>query len=279
MYNADMVKRSWNTLALVLCAAGLAFLLLGSALPGLAAPPAQFTPFPTPTPGPDGRIVYIVQSNDSWWRIAAVFNIDLDQLLEVNAATRDTVLVEGKEILLGFGGPSEVVPTLGPSPTPAPQRATPTAQPGSGSLCVLVYNDQNGDSIRQEEETSIPGAAISIADRSDKVSLTGNTTGGLEPTCFADLPQGEYNISVAVPEGFNPTTLLNYALQVDPGAETYLDFGAQVSSQASAVEPSQAGGGGTLLLGIAGGLLLLGGIGLGVYAGLLTRNRKAIPEE
>jgi len=274
-----MEKRSWYTMGLVLGIVGLATLLLGSALPGLAAPPAQFTPFPTPTPGPDGRIIYVVQSNDSWWRIAAIFNIDLDQLLEVNAATRDTVLVEGKEILLGFGGPSEVIPTLGPSPTPAPQRPTPTSQPGSGSLCVLVYNDQNGDSIRQEEEASISGAAISITDRSGQVSLTENTASGLDPTCFADLSEGEYNISVAVPDGFNPTTLLNYALAIDPGAETYLDFGAQVSSQASVVEPSQASGGGTLLLGIAGGLLLLGGIALGVFAGLLTRARKKLPEE
>lgn len=274
-----MVKRSWYMMALILGAAGLATLLLSSALPGMAAPPAQFTPFPTPTPGTDGRIIYVVQNNDSWWRIAAIFNIDLDQLLEVNAATRDTVLVEGKEILLGFGGPAEVIPTLGPSPTPGLQRPTPTSQPGSGSLCVLVYNDQNGDSIRQEEEASIPGAAISITARSGPLSLTENTAGGLDPTCFADLSEGEYNVSVAVPEGFNPTTLLNYALTIDPGAETYLDFGAQVSSQASVVEPSQAGGGGTLLLGIAGGLLLLGGIGLGVYASMLTRNRKRFPEE
>ena len=274
-----MVKRSWYTIALMLGALGLATFFLGSSLPGLAAPAAQFTPFPTPTPGPDGRIIYIVQANDSWWRIAAVFNIDLDQLLEVNAATRDTVLVEGKEILLGFGGPSEVIPTLGPSPTPAPLRPTPTSQPGSGSLCVLVYNDQNGDSIRQEEEASIPEAAISITDRSDQVSQTENTVEGLDPTCFADLPEGEYNISVAVPDGFNPTTLLNYALTIDPGAETYLDFGAQVSSQAIAVEPSQASQGGTVMLGVAGGLLLLGGIGLGVYAGLLTRTRKKQPEE
>jgi hypothetical protein len=275
-----MHKRLWKIFSICASAAGLAVLMLSLAWSALAAPSAQFTPFPTPTPGPDGRIVYVVQENDSWWRIAAVFNIDLNQLLDVNAATRDTVLVPGKEILLGFGGPSEVTPTLGPSPTPAPQRPTPSPQPGSGSLCILVYNDLNGDSIRQEEEVSIPGAAISISDRSGQVSLTETTVAGLDPTCFTDFPQGEYNISVAVPDGFNPTTLLNYALVIDPGAETYLDFGAQVSSQASVAEPIQASGGGSnLLLGIAGGLLLLGGIGLGIFAGLLTRSRKVPPEE
>jgi hypothetical protein len=276
-----MHKRLWKIITVSVSAAGLAALLLSLAWSAMAAPPAQFTPFPTPTPGPDGRIVYVIQENDSWWRIAAIYNIDLDQLLEVNAATRDTVLVPGKEILLGFGGPSEVTPTLGPSPTPAPRLPTPSPQPGSGSLCVLVYNDQNGDSIRQEEEASIPGAAISITDRSGQVSRTEATVAGLDPTCFTDFPQGEYNISVAVPDGFNPTTLLNYALIIDPGAETYLDFGAQVSSQASAVEPSQAssGGGSNQLLGLAGGLLLVGGIILGILAGLLSRSRKSAPEE
>lgn len=274
-----MHKRLWKIIAFGLGMASMAALLLNLSWSALAAPPAQFTPFPTPTPGPDGRIVYVIQENDSWWRIAAIYNIDLDQLLDVNAATRDTVLVPGNEILLGFGGPSEVTPTSGPIPTPAPRLPTPSPQPGSGSLCVLVYNDQNGDAIRQEDEVSIPGAAISLTDRSGQISITENTAGGLDPTCFTDLPEGEYNVSVAVPDGYNPTTLLNYALVIDPGAETYLDFGAQVSSQATMDEPSQAGGGGSLLLGIAGGLLLLGGVGLGVFAGLLSRSRKSPPEE
>jgi hypothetical protein len=274
-----MRKRLWKTIAFSLSAASMAALLLSLSWSALAAPPAQFTPFPTPTPGPDGRIVYVIQENDSWWRIAAIYNIALDQLLDVNAATRDTVLVPGNEILLGFGGPSEVTPTLGPSPTPAPRLPTPSPQPGSGSLCVLVYNDLNGDAIRQEEEVSIPGAAISITHRSGQPSLTENTAGGLDPTCFTDFPEGEYNVSVAVPDGFNPTTLLNYALVIDPGAETYLDFGAQVSSQAVVDEPTQARGGGSLLLGVAGGLLLLGGVGLAVFAGLLSRSRKSPPEE
>lgn len=274
-----MQKRFWKMIAFVICAAGIAVLLFSLTWPVVAAPLAQFTPFPTPTPGPDGRIVYVVQENDSWWRIAAIYDIDLDQLLEVNAATRDTVLVPGNEILLGFGGPSEVTPTVGPSPTSAPRLPTPTPQPGSGSLCVLVYNDENGDAIRQENEVSIPGAAISITDRSGQVSRTETTLAGLDPTCFTDFPEGEYNISVAVPDGFNPTTLLNYALFIDPGAETYLDFGAQPSSQAIAVEPSQSSTGGSLLLGVAGGLLLLGGVVLGVFAGLLARARKGQSEE
>ena len=46
---------------------------IGTAIkPAYAAPALQLTEFPTPTPGPDGRIIYIVQDGDTLWRIAAV---------------------------------------------------------------------------------------------------------------------------------------------------------------------------------------------------------------
>lgn len=248
-------------------------LLLGSSLVVKAAPQAQFTPFPTPTPGTDGRIIYIVQANDSWWRIAAIYAIDLNELLRLNDATSETILVEGAEVLLGFGGPAEVTPTFGPSPTPEPSLPTPTPLPGSGTLCVILFNDLNGDSLRQEEEPSIPGGAISVSDRSGGVSLTETTASGTEPFCFEELMQDEYNISVAVPEGYNPTTVLNYTLVIDPGTETYLDFGAQPSSTSVDEPSSPTRSSSSLFMGIAGGLLLLGGIGLGVYAALMGRGR------
>jgi len=162
------IQHSWLGLGLV----GLVLILLTTNLPASAAPQAQFTPFPTPTPGTDGRIIYIVQANDSWWRIAAIYAIDLNELLRLNDATNETILLEGEEVFLGFGGPSEITPTLGPSPTPGPSLPTPTPQPGSGTLCVILYNDSNGDSIRQEEEPSIPDGAISVGDKSGEIWLS-----------------------------------------------------------------------------------------------------------
>jgi hypothetical protein len=216
-----------------------------------------------------------VQANDSWWRIAAIYAIDLNELLRLNDATSETILVEGEDVLLGFGGPAEVTPTFGPSPTPEPRLPTPTPLPGSGTLCVILFNDVNGDSLRQEEEPSIPDGAISVSDRSGEESLTETTVSGFDAFCFEELMQGEYNVSVAVPDGYNPTTVLNYALVIDPGTETYLDFGAQPSS-ASADEISSPGSNNTsLFLGIAGVLLLLAGIGLGVYASLMGRTRSS----
>ena len=268
-------RRSYFPAALLVC--GLLGLSIQASLSvhkdALAAPLMQFTPFPTPTPGPDGRIIYIAQENDTWWRIAAIFGMGVNgvnELKNLNEALSD-VVIEGQEILLGFGGPSEVNPTLGPSPTPTSSLPTPTPQPGSGTLCVILYNDANGDSMRQEEEPSIPGGAISVTDRSGENPLTETTAGGLDPICFAELPQDDYNISVAVPDGYNPTTVLNYALAIEPGAETHLDFGAQPSSAAQPEAAGSTGSNRSLMLGMAGGLLLLGGVGLGIYAGLMSR--------
>jgi hypothetical protein len=128
---------------------------------------------------------------------------------------------------------------------------------------VLLYHDINGDAMRQEEEPAIPDGAVSMSDRLGKVSLTLTTAAGTDSVCFKEVPEGEYNISVAVPEGYNPTTAMNYALTVKAGDQSTLDFGAQPNSASAPVTP--ADGGRSPLLGILGGLLLAGGLGLGLY--------------
>ncbi|MCK4899208.1 MAG: LysM peptidoglycan-binding domain-containing protein, partial [Anaerolineales bacterium] len=143
--------------------AGLSFLVSALIIFGLsgtvsAAPALQLTPFPTPTPGPDGRILYIVKVGDTLLRISLISGVSLDELRGLNNLTGDNIF-EGQELLLGLGGPSQVTPTPGPSPTPPQALPTPSPQPGSGNLCILLFNDINGDSIRQEDEPSIPDGA------------------------------------------------------------------------------------------------------------------------
>lgn len=240
--------------------------------PALAAPLFQLTPFPTPTPGPDGRIVYKVQEGDTLLRIALIAGITVDELRGLNELTGDNIFV-GQELLLGLAGPSQVTPTAGPSPTPTPLLPTPSPLPGLANLCVILYDDVNGDSIRQEEETSIPGGAISVNNRSGSVSETTQTGGGLDPFCFADLPEGEYTISVAIPAGYNPTTVTNYALRLNAGDETFIDFGAQTNTEAAIEAPTPTGSGRSPLLGIIGGFFLLAGIGVAVFASRLMRSK------
>lgn len=237
-----------------------------------AAPPAQLTPFPTPTPGPDGRIIYIVQANDTILRISLIAGVSIDELRGLNNLT-DDVIVPGQELLLGLGGPSAGTPTPGPSPTPTLAIPTPSPEPGFAILCVLVYDDANGDAIRQEEESSIAQSAISVNDRLGKISLTATTVSGLDPHCFSDLPEGEYNITVAIPEGYNPTTISSYVLKIQAGDETYLDFGGQANSETQADAPISTEEGRSPLLGIIGGIFLVAGVVLAVFTSRFFKSK------
>ncbi len=268
-----MKKTTWIPALLgLLILGGLAFSLLGGA-PAYAAPHPQLTSFPTPTPGSDGRIIYIVQEGDTLWRIAAIAGIEVVDLRDLNNLNPDDVVFPGMQLILGLGGPAVQQQTAVPAATEAPAQPTVTPAPGNGTLCVLLFEDVNGDSMRQEEEVSLEGGAINISNRDGSVSITLDTPAhdpaseNLDYLCSEGLQEGDYNVSVAIPEGYNPTTALNSAVELQAGDITYLPFGAQAGSvvieeAASAPEAS----GSNTLLGVIGLILLLGGVGIGVYS-------------
>jgi hypothetical protein len=268
------------------CFLGLVLVLSVQSDRILAAPQAQLTVFPTPTPGPDGKIIYIVQPNDTLWRISAITNVPIETIRELNGLGLNDTIMPGDKLLIGYAGPSAGASTAGPAPTQAAVTPSPTSSPGWGILCVLLYNDVNGDSMRQETEPSIPGGEISVSNRQGTVSLTAKTLSGgvatniVDPTpeergytCFDQLLQGEYLISVAAPEGYNRTTVLNQTLRLEAGQTTQLAFGAQANSELAAetaLIPESPGK--SPVMGIIGGVLFAAGIGLGIYAALLRRS-------
>ncbi len=263
----------------------LGFIIFIQGYHTLAAPLAQLTVFPTPTPGPDGKIIYIVQPNDTLWRISAITGVKIEKIRELNDLGVNDTILPGTKLLIGYAGPSGPTVVPGTIPTQALVTPSPTSSPGWGILCVLLYNDLNGDSMRQEAEPSIAGGEISVSNRSGSVSLTAETPSGgiattiVDPTpqergytCFDQLTQGEYLISVAAPEGYNRTTELNETVNLQAGQTTEIAFGAQANSELeaqSAIIPESPRK--SPIMGILGGALLLAGIGLGVYATLLRR--------
>lgn len=237
------------------------------------ADPISQVPIYTPTPLPDGRIIYIVKVDDTLLSISLITGVSVDELRGMNNLTSDIIFV-GQELLLGLGGPAEVDFTPGPTPTPTRAAPTPTPEPGSGNLCILLFDDINGDSLRQEEELSLPGGAISVNNQAASLSQTVDTEAGLEPHCFEALPEGRYTISVAVPAGYNPTTNTNYEVELEAGDETYVDFGAQANSETLAELPIlPQEGEKSPLLGIIGGVILLVGLVLALFAGRLIKGR------
>lgn len=253
----------------------LSLFLIAWSLPVQAAPELQLTPFLTPTPGGDGKIWYLVQPYDTLWRISAVSGVTLDELRNLNNLAPDDVLVEGDYILLGILASNAPTATIEPGTTGnLPQAtATPEIDEGTASVCVILYDDQNGDALRQEFEGIIENGAVSLTEQTGKFSETRNTSSDEDKYCFNDLPGGKYNISMAIPDGYNPTTQLSTILEVLPGDSSRINFGAQQSTQtqveeAQAAEPTSTR---SPVLGIAGLALLLLGIGLGIFSSQANR--------
>lgn len=251
----------WLSGLLALCS------LLGVlAAPVAAAPEAQVY-HSTPTPDADGRIIYVVKSGETCLSISLLTGVSIDQLRELNSLNEECTLRVDQELLLAVA--TEPTPTPGPSATPTAILPSPTPFKGTGQVCVYLFEDINGNSVPDDDESGIVGGAISLSDRVGKVSLTGTTLGTSDPVCFSDLEEGEYNVSVGVPEGYNPTTQLNATFSVYAGESSYVDFGAQLSAAAQPL--SSAEGGKSPILGILGVVVLLGGAGLGFLA---LRNRR-----
>ncbi len=271
------------------CLVGGFFMLAAAAMlgwasgPAAAAPLYQLTPFPTPTPGPDGRILYIVQPGDTLWRIAAISGVSIDELRALNNLTGDG-LSEGRPLLLGLGGPVQAT-ALPAQPTPTSGAPTPTPDPGdiSAEICVLIFNDLNGNTLRDVGEFAIPRSIISVSDRAGLVNLAADMLDQRDefddplPACFPDLEPGAYNITVAIPDGYNPTTVLNYALQLDPSTVANLAFGAQVSTAGIISAPPPEEVGQSPILGVFGALLVLAGIGVGIAAMRMGRPKPLRP--
>ncbi|MBL8062953.1 MAG: LysM peptidoglycan-binding domain-containing protein [Anaerolineales bacterium] len=250
----------------------LSLLLLGIWLPAGAAPSAQ--QYVTPTPGVDGRILYIVQPGDNCFRVAALHAISVDQLRQLNSKLDENcTLIEGQELLIGIV--VVATPTVPAAAAPGTPTVTPTPITGTTEVCVLLFNDENGNAIREETEPAIAGGAVSVTENNGKYSASLETVIPADPEvyqgiCFTDIPEGTYNISVGVPTNYNPTTELNYTLDVNAGDIAFVPFGAQskdiVVDTAAETETNGGGDGTSTILGAFGILLLLGGAGLGFYA-------------
>jgi len=256
----------------------IAVLTLVSAVSGSrAAPLPQPTPFKTPTPGSDGKIFYTVQAEDTLWSIAAIAGISVGELRAINNMHPNESIRPGQQIFLGMGGPALITPTAGPTQAPPTPTITPTPESGTSRLCVLLYDDSNGDSLRQEEEPVVPNGAISVVEKNGKFNKSEETKPGIDPLCFEDIPPGDYNISVAIPEGYNPTTNTNYAIKIKAGDNTYVDFGAQSRLKVTPLntnapdQPAPSSTGTSPVLGVMGAFFLILGIGLAIYAARLRR--------
>jgi len=246
----------------LICLLLLAFILLGMLawLPAAPATALAQAVIATPTPQPDGRITYVVKENDTCISIALTMGISEQQLRELNN-------LQGDACQFLFVGTELTIAVIENTPTPdvqeeAPLEPTPTPFQGFGTICIYLFEDENGNALADPDELPLAGGAVSVTDRLGMVNQTGNTDDSGEALCFADIPEGDYNISVAIPEGYNPTTVMNYALALGAGEISTIDFGAQPGSRLRPVFGEERSSPLFLVLGV---VFIAAGVGLWFY--------------
>ncbi|MBI3740962.1 MAG: hypothetical protein HY257_04300 [Chloroflexi bacterium] len=104
------------------------------------------------------------------------------------STTPDTVaafITSGFATIVEFGDQQSATPTptrtpLGaPTDTPTP---TPTSVP-TGALCVIAFEDLNGDGVRDPGESLLAGAHITVKNSSNVTLMNFTTDGFSEPAC------------------------------------------------------------------------------------------------
>lgn len=249
-------------------------LTLLSLAPQMVSPVEAQVFYYTPTADINGNINYTVKEGDTCDSIALLNNLSVESLQSLNKLTVDDCrfLTVGTRLILGTI-PTQVV-TPGPSPTPT--NAIPTPQPvvGTGTLCIYLFNDTNGNGMVDDGEGPIADGQVSISSTASNTSLTGKTlaTADNAPLCFSEIPESTYSISMAIPEGYNATANQNLTVQLKAGDTATVNFSAQPSSKMGLGKTT--GGSSSVLLAVVGGLVLVAGIGLGVYVRLLMRKPK-----
>ncbi len=196
-------------------------------------PTAQYTP----TPRPDGAIVHTVVAGDTLFGISLEYNVDVQDIYDLNGLDSQSLLSIGQEIVIATTGDALPAATATPEAVDTTPEVLPTAtaqivtggQPSTGDLpaapaadkaavCVLAFDDANGDLFREADggEMLLPNAQISLLARSGPVDS--RTTDGIsEPWCFNDLEPGNYILRHTAPPGYVLTDGGQTNFTLDPG--------------------------------------------------------------
>jgi len=130
-------------------------------------------------------------------------------------------------------------PTDTPTPTVSPT-ATSTPTPAPGNICVSVYEDDNGSGQRDEGESLVSGAVISLLD-SNRQELEKYTTDGLsEPYCFSGLVAGDYYLQRQNAPGYVSTDPDESLVTVVAGGSSDVAFGARFAPTPTATATATA---------------------------------------
>lgn len=101
-----------------------------------------------------------------------------------------------------------------------------SAQTGKATICVLKFEDKNGNGVRDTGELSLPGWTFQIKDGSGHVAAIINTGGPNKPCATVPAP-GTYTVAEQSLPGWTTTTPNPQTVTVSPGQSVNLIFGNQ----------------------------------------------------
>lgn len=166
----------------------------------------------------------------------------------------------------------------------AAQQALPNITPGS--ICVQTFYDTDGDGVRLEGEATVPDNAVTLSRDGNTVS-TWISDDSVDGYCFENLEAGSYQVQIYPTADYMVTGDDSWAIAVADGVMVPVSFGLQeapavadasttavdsgTTDAAPAAEPAAApeaessglmGNVGLIVLGVAGVLILLAGVGV-----------------
>ena len=113
--------------------------------------------------------------------------------------------------------------------TPPPPTATPTVTPTPtavpGNICVLVFNDRNGNEMREVGEELVAGAVLTLTNPLHEVIGTYTTNGVSEPYCFQTHGAGFYFLREQNPPGWVSTSPDYWGLAMLDGTRWDVEIG------------------------------------------------------
>ena len=137
---------------------------------GARTPPVPSTTPNVATTTPPCGQDYAIRAGDSWSRIASAAQVSLRELLAVNAATVDTVLLVGRTICLPRGARTPPVPTT--TTVPPTSRAPVTTTVPPAATTVRVSADEVRRLIAEIWPADLVEEAIAVAYRESRLVNT-----------------------------------------------------------------------------------------------------------
>ena len=148
----------------------------------------------------------------------------------------------------------------------APVTRQHRAQEGTGRICVLAFEDTDGNGLRSEDsEPLLSGIGFTLSNETGRLA-TYTTDGNSEPYCFGNLAAGQYTVQAhQSTQKSEPTTPGQWVIPLANNAQYDVAYGLQ--SGASAAEnatPADAAPSGSMSV---LGRIVLGLLGLAMFGG------------